>query len=243
MIMELVSAAFLFLFLTGKKKNNGQNINVRLLGILMSRITHTAAGSMVAAQGSSSDTCPLLGSKIEQPVSQSSRERLFMNFGAPAQCNGTVTSWRYCYYNRYPDDECDDAESYRSVFLVYRKFGGSTSTYIPVLESRRSVRITLRCPRDGGFRCREVTLSRSEQFTVQQNDIIAACLPSVGSIRVVGEQSSGPSVGVYQYDASGFAQCSDSQLPVVLADASQSSIFTLNRGRFRLHLYAEINSK
>ena len=163
-----------------------------------------------------------------------------MNFGAPAQCNGTVTSWQYCYYNRYPDDECDDPISYRSIFLVYRKTGASTTTYTPVPGARTSVTITLRCPRDGGFRCQEVTLSQSQQFNVQVNDVVAACLPSTRPIRIVGEQSSSPSVGVYQYNANGFAQCSDSQLPNV---DTQNTAFTLNSGRFRLHLYAEINSK
>lgn len=168
-----------------------------------------------------------------------------MNFGAPAQCNGTVTSWQYCYYNVNPDDDCDessdDTVSYRSVFLVYRKTG--ESTYAPVPGTRKVVTLTPGCSSRGAqLPCQEVALSPSEQFKVQQNDIIAACLPSLGSIRVVGEDSSGPSAGVYQYDASGFAQCTDSQLPIVFAEA-QSSVFTLNRGRFRLHLYAEIDSK
>ena len=191
-------------------------------------------------------TCPLLGSDVKTRFSQSSRERLFMNFGAPAQCNGTVTSWQYCYYNVNPDDDdcaesSDDTISYRSVFLVYRKIGAST--YAPVPGTRKLVTLTPSCSSGGRqLPCQEVALSPSEQFSVQQNDIIAACLPSVRSIRVVGEQSSGPSMGVYQYDASGFAQCSDSQLPIVFAE-TQGSIFTLNSGRFRLHLYAEISSK
>ena len=167
-----------------------------------------------------------------------------MNFGAPAQCNGTVTSWQYCYYNVNPDDDCDESSddtiSYRSVFLVYRKIG--TSTYAPVPGTSKLVTLTPSCSSGGRqLPCQEVALSPSEQFSVQQNDIIAACLPSVRSLRVVGEQSSGPSMGVYQYDASGFAQCSDSQLPIVFAE-TQGSIFTLNSGRFRLHLYAEISS-
>ena len=206
---------------------------------------YIAAVSKVAAQGTSPNTCPLLGSKIETRFLQSSRERLFMNFGAPAQCNGTVISWRYCYYNINPDDDCaessDDTVSYRSVFLVYRKIGDST--YAPAPETRKVVTLTPGCSSQRAqLPCQEVALSPSEQFKVQQNDIIAACLPSVRSIRVVGEDSSGPSTGVYQYDASGFAQCSDAQLPIVLAE-TQSGIFTLNSGRFRLHLYAEIDSK
>ena len=144
--------------------------------------------------------CPTLGSNIQTQYDQSSRVRLFMNFGAPAQCNGTVTSWRYCSYNRYQeeDDECDDREDYTSVFLVYRQTGAST--YEPVPGSSKEVILTLRCPSHGGFRCdRVTTLSETEQFTIQENDIVAACLMN-SPIRVVGEQSSGISNEVYQYD-------------------------------------------
>ena len=169
-----------------------------------------------------------------------------MNFGAPAQCNGTVTSWRYCSYNRYleEDDECDDREYYTSKFLVYRQTG--TSTYEPIPGSTKSVTISLRCPRDGGFRCREATLSQSEQFNIQENDIVAACLMDTGStnpIRIVGYEFLGSSRQVYQYNADNYEQCTTSQLQTI---DTQNSAFTLLSGLFsssRLHLYAEITSK
>jgi hypothetical protein len=160
-----------------------------------------------------------------------------MNFGAPAQCNSTVTSWRYCSYNRYleDDEDCDDRERYTSVFLVYRQTGAST--YEPVPGSRISVTLTLRCPRDGGFRCdRVTTLSQSDQFTIQENDIVAACLMS-SPIRVVGEESSNPFNQVYQY-TNNVRQCSTSQLQSI---DIQDDDFTSNNGRYRLHLYAETN--
>ena len=111
-------------------------------------------------------------------------------------CNGTVTSWRYCSYNRYleEDDECDDREYYTSKFLVYRQTG--TSTYEPVSGSTKSVTISLRCPRDGGFQCRQATLLPSEQFNIQENDIVAACLMDTSStnpIRIVGVENPGSS--------------------------------------------------
>ena len=167
-----------------------------------------------------------------------------MNFGAPAQCNGTVTSWRYCSYNRYleDDEECDDRERYTSIFLVYRQNG--ISTYEPVPGSRKSVTITLRCPRDGGFQCdREVPLIQAEQFSIQENDIVASCLMDSGStnpIRIVGEENSGPSSQIYQYNANNYQQCSTSQLQSIDV---QNRAFTSNSGKYRLHLYAETNSK
>ena len=164
---------------------------------------------------------------------------MFLNFGAPAQCSGTVTSWRYCSYNRYSeDDECDDREYYTSKFLVYRQTG--SSTYQPVPGSTRSVTISLRCPRDGGFRCREETLNQNDQFSIQENDIVATCLTSTNPIRIVGEESSGSSRHVYQYNVNNYQRCQTSQLDTV---DIQNSAFTEYGGIFRLHLYAEISSK
>ena len=196
-------------------------------------------GCGVFAQGSSPEVCPLLGSNDQSRYSESNEEKLFMNFGAPAQCNGTVTSWRYCSYNRYlQDDECEGTESYSSVFLVYRQTGAST--YEPVPGSSKSVTISLRCPRDGGFQCGRVeTLSQAEQFTIQENDIVAACL-KFSPIRLVGDESSGQSRQVYQYDGSFYQLCLTSQLQTI---DIQNSAFTLNNGVHRLHLYAETSSK
>ena len=161
-----------------------------------------------------------------------------MNFGAPAQCNATVSSWHYCYYNRFTDDECDDAVSYTTKFLVYRQTG--VSTYEPVPGSTKLVTLSLRCPSDGGFQCRTVSLQQSEQFTIQKNDIVAACLMDSRPIRVVGYEIAGPSQNVYLYNANNYERCTTSQLQTI---NTQNSDFTLRGGIYRLHLYAETTSK
>ena len=197
------------------------------------------------ASSPSANACPLLGSNVTTQFTRPSRNKLFMNFGAPAQCNGTVTSWHYCSYNQYLEDneDCEGTESYTSIFLVYRQTG--PSTYQRVAGSSKSVTISLNCPSDGGFRCdRSQTLSPSEQFDIQENDIVAACLRNFGfianPIQLVGEQSSGPSSQVYWYDGNNYETCSDSQLETI---DIQNSAFTLDSGVYRLHLHAEIDSK
>ena len=186
--------------------------------------------------------CPLLGSDLQSEFSRSSEEKLFLNFGAPAQCNGTVTLWRYCSYNSYlQGDECDGSEDYTSKFLVYRQTGNST--YEPVPGSTKSVTITLNCPSDGGFRCREATLSQSEQFTIQQNDIVAACLIDIiaNPLRIVGEGNTQTGSGqVYHYDGFLYQLCTSNQLQTI---DTQRSEFTSENGTYRLHLYAEVSSK
>ena len=105
------------------------------------------------------------------------------------------------------------------------------------------VTIALRCPRDGGFRCREATLTQTEQFNIQQNDIVAACLLDTRSsnpIRIVGEDRQGAPGHVYQYNAPNYEQCTASQLQTI---DTQNSAFTLNNGEFRLHLFATTDSK
>lgn len=195
------------------------------------------AGSETDAQDSSLVSCPPLGSDFRTPFSRSNREKIFINFGAPAQCNGTVTSWYYCSYNVYPDDECDGQVNYEAKFLIYRQT--VSSTYIPVPESTKLVTLSLMCPRDGGFQCHTETLSQSQQFTIQENDIVAACLLS-RPIRIIGEEHSGHSLHVYQYDATNYEDCTSSQLATIDV---QNSAFTQRNGEYRLHLYAETSSK
>ena len=217
----------------------------------------------MSVQGSSPEECPTLGSNVQTEYTQSSRERLFMNFGAPAQCNGTVTSWRYCSYNMYryqqsdanggdddDDDDDDDSEnsgcrgsaSYTSIFLVYRHTGNFT--YEPVPGSNKLVTLTLDCANNGGFQCRNVMLSQPEQFIIQENDIVAACLidtRSTNPIRIVGEASSDPSTDIYQYNVNNYEDCTTSQLQSV--NIQDNSVFIRNGGIYRLHLYAETSSK
>ena len=171
-----------------------------------------------------------------------------MNFGAPAQCNGTVTSWHYCSYNRLQvdndedddddDDDCRGSASYTSIFLVYRQM--VNSMYEPVPGSKKSVTLRLTCSNRGGFQCGRVeTLSQSEQFTIQENDIVAACLMDV-PIHMVGYQTSGASTDVYQYDVNNYEDCTTSQLQSIDV---QNSAFTSGTVNYRLHLYAETSSK
>ena len=157
-----------------------------------------------------------------------------MNFGAPAQCNATVTAWRYCYYNQYTDDECDDPISFRSVFMAYRRT--EKSTYTPVTGSYKEVKLSLRCPRDGGFKCLDVALSLNEQFNIQQNDIVAACMFSTRPIVTVGYDNSGLPGHVYRFNTPGIGQC-----PFQIVD-TQNSGFTLDQGH-RFHLNAKTDSK
>ena len=209
----------------------------------------------------------MLGSDARSPFSSSNNAKLFMNFGAPAQCSGTVTSWHYCSYNSFQgdggesnedsgsddngneDSESDDrggcqgSQNYTSVFLVYRR-NPTSDIYQVVPGSRKSITLMLDCRNRGGFQCdRTATLTSDEQFIIQENDIVAACLKDTGStdpIQLVGEESSALSGNVYWYDGNNYDECTSSQLQTI---DTQNSAFTIGGGVYRLHLYAETNSK
>ena len=129
--------------------------------------------------------------------------------------------------------------------MVYRPSGPSTYKLVP--ESKRRVNLTMKCPsrRSEEFNCREEILLPAEQFTIQQNDIVAACLmeaPATYPIRVLGIDAQRVSVirgSVYEFGDHSFQQCTMSQLDVL--DIKSKNIVLEPNGI--LHVYADINGK
>ena len=121
--------------------------------------------------------------------------------------------------------------------MAYRQTGPSTYERVP--GSAKYVTLSLRCPtrQRGNLPCSEMTLPQREQFNIQQNDVVAACLLDSTPIRVIGEDSS-PSTKekVYRFEK----VCSYQQLQSI---DTQSTAFSLDNGLYRLHLYAVTDSK
>ena len=46
--------------------------------------------------------------------------RFYLNADNPAPCNGTINSWRYCFYN---PDRISNRHEYKTTFAVYRAVG------------------------------------------------------------------------------------------------------------------------
>ena len=169
-----------------------------------------------------------------------------MNFGAPAQCNGAVTSWHYCLYNNYSEEECNEFNtetiSLRSGFLAYRQTGPTTYEIVP--GSAKRVFLSLSCSETDKFQCREEKLSQDEQFEIQENDIVAACLDINGiydPIPVVGEERSNTSNYVYDYNANDNQKCSIKNFRTIHTERSNYHLAESGI-RYRLHLYAETAS-
>ena len=154
-----------------------------------------------------------------------------------------MTSWRFCYYRAGENDDDDDdyngGDDFAAKFIVYRRESPSSSNYRPVPGSITTKQLEYRDL--SRFGCLDET--SIQQFEIQENDVIGACIMDVGQINplylVGGIGSSVQNQKLYQYDRRPYDDCTTSQ--VGLVDTSHND-FRL-RNRFKLHLFANIGEK
>ena len=87
---------------------------------------------------------------------------MYMNLDQKAMCSGTVYGWRYCF-------DPDHDEENELVLAMYRRQPNDRYQLI----SGSYYELTL--GHYENFTCRNITLTPSEYFTVQQNDVVAFC--------------------------------------------------------------------
>ena len=199
----------------------------------------------IIASARSQDTgvCPVIGTDLPTSLSRSTEERIFLNFEAPSQCRGNVTSWTYCHYDSQSnDDDCEEDDDdeppcrYGAKFIVYRRHSPTSNIYEPVAGSvTEKILLHNDVP---NFRCRTETLAR--RFEIRENDVISACVWDDGPINplyLVGDSFS-TNQNLYQYDRSGYDDCRTSQIGSVNTTRSDFR----QRARYRLHLYVNIGA-
>ena len=96
-----------------------------------------------------------------------------MDFHSPAQCNGTVVEWNYCFYGDRSGRSAGDV--YGVKFMVYRS-SNVTGVYNIVNNSLHYLKMDYELLPTHGIGCSNVTLNTTQQFQILQNDIIAACI-------------------------------------------------------------------
>ena len=96
-----------------------------------------------------------------------------MDFHSPAQCNGTVVEWNYCFYGNRIGRSAGDV--YGVKFMVYRS-SNVTGVYNIVNNSLHYLKMDYELLPTHGIGCSNVTLNTTQQFQILQNDIIAACV-------------------------------------------------------------------
>lgn len=182
-----------------------------------------------------SDTCPLFGTDQSTSLARSRQERVFLNFEAPSQCRGNVTSWRYCHYDSRRNNHNADDE-YRAKLIVYRRNSSTSDIYQPVTGSTTTILIDYEAA--STFSCRTENLD--EPFEIQENDVVGACIWDDGiseSLLLVGTTTNASlNQNLYQFDKQGYQNCETDQLESI--DTSDSNFIL--RDRWMLHLYANM---
>ena len=185
-----------------------------------------------SARSQAAGVCPVIGTGTDLPtsLSRSTEERIFLNFEAPSQCRGNVTSWTYCHYDS-SQTSCRAPCQYGAKFIVYRRSSSNDDTYEPVPGS-----VTTKILFDddvSGFRCRTEEVDQS--FEIQENDVVGACVwdqNQINPLYLVGTSGS-EDQNLYQFNRRNYEDCTDMQL---------SSVDTMHldfrrRAQHRLHLY------
>lgn len=108
----------------------------------------------------------------------------YLNRNNPAQCNGTITSYSYCYYS----PAMPTGGMYEATIGVYRSIGGDRfqlldgSTMTITLDGSTSLQ--------PGFACQKLNIS-SGAIRVQIGDVLGACIydrnsPMIEQLNLVG---------------------------------------------------------
>lgn len=181
------------------------------------------------------DECSAAGSDI-LVLSHRFRPRsgLFLNLGDTAKCSGLVTSLNYCYGVA----DCENGSSLLTKFMLYRPDVNRSNELVVLPESVRL--ISVKCENTASrVKCGEEVLPTTEQFSIQENDIIAICLPqNKRKLRLISRKYENDdddqviNTEVFQYEN---ADCdSDKLIHINREDLS-------SRSHLQLHLSAEIS--
>ena len=191
-----------------------------------------ASIQVVNAEGTCQNGARIIGSdnrmQYEAVNSLLKAGRLYLNTHNPAQSDGTITHWEYCYY---PPNE---PGIYQLFFTIFRP---RTFNSVQLYE-RQSPILNFSISVNGlgeGFLCS--SFIPVEQISVQQGDIIGVCLPRINSLNVVSDTSS----AILSGDRLFFGERDCSNIPeFVIGRLFLRLAFQENR---IAHFYGQISSK
>lgn len=143
--------------------------------------------------------------------------RIFLNRQYPAQCDGWITAWTYCYYR----SGVSQGNTYTATVAVWR-FNDTTSEYNVVEGSITELMLQVDEPPLVNIYCKPKMLA-PEFIAIRQGDIIGVLLPSNNAIPMVGISN----LGGYQIWTSA----------MTLSNIPLGNLSSESRS---LHLYADI---
>lgn len=148
----------------------------------------------------------------------------------PAPCSGFITQLEYCYYPPESASRLQTFNFYQTYFAIYRARERQNNGIgnVQSLYQRQSELVRLGGFSGGEFSCTTLNISK---VSVQEGDIIGACLPEMNSLDVVSEISDEEHFNAdLSYVESG------------CRSAVNEHNLGIQEGRI-LHLYARITSK
>ena len=158
----------------------------RILGLLS--LVFCYSSTCTLAQ----DSCGRIGHTDETELEAIPvRDHMFyLDLDNPANCSGTITSWRVCYHGpamSYLNTLTPgQISNYRAIatYSVYRRTDNNTFSRLTAMSRRfraiRSNDTSDNQREDGplydGFNCYNISVNRNRPFTIEAGDIIGACV-------------------------------------------------------------------
>ncbi len=183
----------------------------------------------------------LVGTDSSTQLVVNKEHSFYLNTQDPAQCDGTITEFNFCYYRSNP---IQLAASYDFTFAVFRR--SSSSDYISVSEAFTTGRTVANSNfgTGGTFACRIFSVN---DIPVQAGDVIGVCIydppDNADPVRIsTTDFTNRVPIDMVSQNAGHFLMstsnsgCGDMSVPNPVAVSS------LNRADKRvLHMYADIS--
>eukprot|EP00731_Ephydatia_muelleri_P014776 Em0008g496a len=167
----------------------------------------------------------LFGNDLNQ-LTSSTTTGFIVNNANPSQCPGKATGWNMCYYSSKTDN------SNAAYLAVYRPSGSGTMAQYSLVSGSSSIYSV--SPIMFGYSCSQFSIPQSQQFVVQQGDVIAACVQPSGSGRVGIVATASGSLRAQLYTGTPSITCG-SPLPSTIQQSK------LNSMSITLHVSLDIN--
>ena len=144
------------------------------------------------------------GNDLNQ-LTSSTTTGFIVNNANPSQCPGNATRWNMCYYS---------SDNSNAAYLAVYRPSGTQYSLVSGSSSNYSV-----SPIMPGYNCSHFSIPQSQQFVVQQGDVVAACVQPSGSGRVGIVASTSGSLKAQLYSGTPTITCG-SPLPSSIPQAN-----------------------
>ena len=108
-----------------------------------------------------------------------------MNHAFPAETNGYITAWNYCYYT----DSVSTSQTYTAVFAAWRYDNQSTFANLSVVNNSATIISLQPGYTIASVYCKVVELEPEKYFPIMRGDLLGVTLPSTNAIPLIGSIS------------------------------------------------------